>query len=226
MKRQLIHAALLLLVVNSLATAAEHRVEPIDSPAPARELSEEIAATLAPTGIRVVRGESRAVLEFWPCKSWELQADFEPTFEVLYPFKPGELIGVVQLPRRGNDFREQRINRGVYTLRYALQPVDGNHVGTSPTRDFLLLVRADMDESAAPIDAEELQAFSAEAAESSHPAMLSLQPRREDDDTKLPSLRHDEERDWWILRFAGKSADKPEPRDVIVELVVVGHAVE
>ena len=40
------------------------------------------------------------------------------------------------------DFRDQGIPAGTYILRYSQQPVDGAHVGTSTTRDFLALLPA------------------------------------------------------------------------------------
>jgi hypothetical protein len=38
------------------------------------------------------------------------------------------------------DFRGQQVPVGFYTLRYALIPDDGNHLGVSPNPDFLLLI--------------------------------------------------------------------------------------
>ena len=207
------------------AQAADHRVEPVDEPAPADAISAEIAAKLAPTGVRVVRGESRTICEIWLCKELQAQADFEATAAVQYPLVPGSLVGVARYVNKGGDFRDQDIGRGVYTIRYGQQPVDGNHVGTSPTRDFLLLVEAEKDRSTDAIDPKDLATASAEAAQSSHPALLSLQRPMEGGE-KAPSIRHDEERDWWIIRLGGtiRSGETESPLDL--ELVVVGHAAE
>ncbi len=218
--------ALLLSVSLAIAVrAADHRVEPLGEPAPADAISAEIAATLAPTGVRIVRGQSRTVCEIWLCKQLAARPDFEATPAVQYPLVPGSLVGVVRYANKGGDFRDQDIGRGVYTLRYGQQPVDGNHVGTSPTRDFLLLIEAEKDKSTEPLDIKELATSSAEAAQSSHPALLSLQ-RPVDGGEKAPSIRHDEERDWWIVRLGGtiRAGEKEAPLDL--ELVVVGHAAE
>ena len=117
------------------------------------------------------------------------------------------------------------MGRGAYTLRYALQPTDGNHEGTSPTRDFLVLVRAEDDMSAAPMDVEALLELSATAAESSHPAMLCLQQAQDAKDNGL-SIRHDEANDWWLVHFSGKALANGKNHDVPVDLIVVGHANE
>jgi hypothetical protein len=212
---------LLLLVVSAKLHAADYRVEPLNESAPADEISADIAATLAPTGARVIRGTKTKYCDIWLCKQWAAQEDFEPTAALLYPFTPGQLMGVVRYARKGSDYRDQDIESGVYTLRYSQQPVDGSHVGTSLTRDFLLLLRAETDESADILDYDSLAEQSAEAAGSSHPALLSMQQVTEQ--AKSPSMRHNEEHDWWIVGFEGKSkAEKGLP----VEFVVYGVAAE
>jgi hypothetical protein len=142
----------------------------------------------------------------------------------LYPFTPGQLIGVMHFNRRSGDFREQTIESGIYTVRYALQPVDGNHEGTSPTRDFLLLVRADDDSSPQPMEVKALLAASAKAAESNHPAMLCLQTANPADER--PSLHHNDEHDWWVARFNGTIQGVAPPTHLPVDVVIVGHASE
>ena len=191
-----------------------------DAP-PADELSEAIAAQIGTSGWTVIRGTKSTVCDVWPCKEWTVKADFKPTPELLYPFEPGQLLGVIRYRRKGGDIRDQELARGIYTIRYALQPVDGNHEGTSPTRDFLLLVRADADQSAEPMEEEELNELSAEAADSSHPAMLALQ-KAKGQTGDVPSMRHDQEKDWWIVHFTGKAAAGNQTRKLGVEVVVVG----
>ena len=159
----------------SFLDAQEYRVEVTEEAAPAEKLSDEVAALLSTQKVRVIENESRTVCEIWPCQEWPLKSGFSVGEGLMYPFEPGQLIGVVQLKRRGSDFRNQSISRGVYTLRYALQPIDGNHTGTSPTRDFLLMLAADQDRSAAPMEETPLNEASAAVAGSSHPAMLCLQ---------------------------------------------------
>ncbi|MEO8498739.1 MAG: hypothetical protein ABI614_27060, partial [Planctomycetota bacterium] len=212
---------LLLLFVSANLNAADYRVEPLAESAPADEVSSEVAATLAATGARVIGGSNTTFCDIWLCKEWATRADFEPTAALLYPFTPGQLMGVVRFARKGSDFRDQDIESGVYTLRYAQQPVDGSHVGTSLTRDFLLLLRADSDESAAVLDYGSLTKRSKEAAGSSHPAMLSMQ--RIAEESKPLAMRHDEDHDWWIVGLEGKTKAA---KGVLIEFVVSGVAAE
>jgi len=210
---------------QSVSRAAdEYRIEANKESAPADALSEEVAATLNAEGVKVVKGESRTVAEFWFCKSWPTQADFKATDAVAYPFAQGQLLGVVRFKNKASDFRDQEIAKGVYTLRYAQQPVDGNHVGTSPTRDFLLLIAADADKSAKALDLQALTEQSAAAAGSKHPAMLALKSAK--GDGAKPTLTHDESAELWIATIAGKAETGGKPSTLPIGIVVVGHAAE
>lgn len=215
----------LLLGLDRLCCAATYRVEPLEEAAYHAALAPEISKLLSPVGSRVIRGKKTTYCDLWLLKSWSVKAGFQATAEVLYPFQPGQLIGVASFSRKGADFRDQDIAKGVYTLRYAQQPLDGSHIGTSPTRDFFLLVRAEDDQLAESLAEDELTAQSAEAAESSHPCMLSIQ-RPLTPVATTPALRHNEEHDWWILSLAGELKAGEEQSRLRIELVIVGQASE
>ncbi len=221
-KNSLIGAVIFLLSVP-VASGQEYSIEKIEAASQADGVSDEIAKLIAAEGIRVKRGSSRTVCEIWLCKELAIDADFKPTPERLYPFAPGQLIGLLHFGRRGSEFRDQTVSSGWYTLRFGLQPVDGNHEGTSPTRDFLLLVDAEQDDLPENWKAEDLYKASAEAAGASHPAMLCLQ--RPSDGTEL-AIRHDEANDWWVLRLLGNGVANQKSQSIPIDLVVVGHAAE
>lgn len=207
-----------------MAAAADVSVERLDEPAPGEALAPAIAAQLSPTGYKVASG-ARTVCEVWLAKEWPVKPGFAPSISVLYPFEMGQLIGVVRYKRKGEDFRKQELSSGVYTVRYAQQPVDGSHVGTSDTRDFLLLLKADGDTDAAVMSKEKLIKQSIEAAGTTHPAMLCLLAAS-GDAAAYPLVEHDESRDLWILRVAGKQNVGGKSSDLPLGLVVVGHAAE
>lgn len=205
------------------AAADDYRLEATDTVAPAEEVAPAIGERLSDKGIKVAAGK-RTLCEIWPAKSWAVAGDFEPTGAVNYPFEVGELLGVIRFARSGGDFRGQKIKKGTYTLRYGLQPQDGNHVGTSDTRDFVVLLQAADDTDAAPSAKEKLFKESTNASGTAHPAILSL--LSPDKDAKdLPRLVHHESRELWAVDFAGKSAGAG-AKPVVVELVVVGHSGE
>jgi hypothetical protein len=86
----------------------------------------------------------------------------------------GTLLGVMRTSGAYVDRRGQSIKPGVYTLRYSVYPVDGNHQGVAPQRDFLILGRMadDKDPKATPaFDA--LMDLSRKASGTPHPLCLS-----------------------------------------------------
>ena len=205
----------------SSAVADDYSVEALKSAAPTDELNPAIAEQLSPGGFKVLTGQGRALCEVWLAKSWPTVADFKPTGAVNYPFEVGELVGAIRFARSSGDFRGQKIKKGTYTMRYGLQPQDGNHVGTSDTRDFIVLVPAADDSDPKPVAKEKLFKESTGASGTAHPAILSLLPAGDAKD--LPQVIHHEARELWAVDFAGKSeAGKP----VVVELVVVGKSGE
>ncbi len=212
---------LILLVSVAHACAADYRVEPLGEAAPSDDVSADIAATLSKTGARVIRGTKTTFCDIWLCKAIATESNFKETSELLYPLTPGQLIGVAKFGRRGSDYRDQDIDSGVYTLRYARQPVDGSHVGTSLTRDFLLLLQASVDKSTAPLDYDKLTEHSAEAAGSSHPALLSMQQVPKD--AKSLTMRHNEEHDWWVI---GLDTKDKSGKTLRLEFVIYGVAAE
>lgn len=219
------HLVLLAVILSTTSLpAAEHRIEKAEGAVPADAVSPQIASVLSATGISVFRGETRKVCDIWLCKEWQLKA-LKPKGDVSYPFQPGQLIGVVRFARRSSDFRDQEIEAGVYTLRYGQQPVDGAHVGTSLTRDFLLLISSAQDKAVAPLDYKKLVESSSEVAAESHPALLSLQ-RVQGEVAAQPVIRNNAEKDWWIVRMQSKVKIGEELKNLALDLVVVGIASE
>jgi hypothetical protein len=223
MFRPLLVCLLAWLSFAGLAAAQDAKLEKVAAPAPADAVAAEIASLLDSSGYKVAKG-AQTVIEFWPTKEWPVETDAKTGGEVLYPLTPGQLVGVARYSRKGTDFRDQDIPAGVYVVRYAQQPVDGAHVGTSPTRDFFALLPAGKDRSPAALDYKTLIATSKQTTGTEHPAILSLQ-RAEGGETE-PAVRHDADHDWTILRFTGKIKQGGANKDVPVELVVAGKAAE
>jgi hypothetical protein len=220
MKRYVLALAVSITWGTSAVLAADHTLQPLDEAAPSDAIAPEILEQLAPTGIKVLRGK-RTVCDLWLCQSWTAKADFESTATIIYPFEVGQLIGVARYKGKGTDFRGQGISPGVYVLRYGHQPIDGNHVGTSDTLDFLLLTPADADRTVEPMAAKELFKLSAQVAGSKHPTILSL-VRPAGSAESAPSIRHDEEHDLWIVTATAKKAGGEELQPL--EVVVVGQS--
>ncbi|HWN97818.1 MAG TPA: hypothetical protein VNS63_00950 [Blastocatellia bacterium] len=101
------------------------------------------------------------------------------------------LVGVIAFARATTDFRGQPLKPGVYTLRYGLHPTDGNHMGISPIRDFLVMVPVALDTNPdAQFKFEDLIKMSAKASGTNHPAVLSLASAEKAAAPKIASNEH------------------------------------
>ena len=208
------------LAVSSMTLAAdEYKFEPSETPPSG--VPAAIADLLDTQGAKVV-GPKRDLCEIWLLKDVARVGDFTPSTSVKYPFTPGQLVGVLKVPRRAGltDFRGHEIDTGVYTLRYGQQPMDGNHIGTSDTADFLLAVPVADDADPAPIvDLKSLFTRSAEASGTVHPAIFPLLPAEE---AAEPGLIHDGEHELWILQLTANAGDSTLPLRVVVVGVAKG----
>jgi hypothetical protein len=202
--------------------ADDYRVEAFDAAAPTDDLVPAVAERLSSNGFKVLTDKGRMLCEVWPAAMWQTAADFKATGAVNYPLEVGELLGVIRFARSGGDFRGQKIRKGTYTMRYGLQPEDGNHVGTSDTRDFVVLVPAADDSDPKPLAKEKLFKESTNASGTAHPAILSLLPP-DKNAKELPHIVHHDSRELWAVDFASKSS---EGKPVVAELVVVGQSGE
>ncbi|HEV8482428.1 MAG TPA: hypothetical protein VGV87_02625 [Blastocatellia bacterium] len=167
----------LLLVVAALslsASAQGSKVETIGAFAD-QGASESVRSALEAKGYRVTSADGSIVCEIWLRSAVPTQPKKDVSGAIYTELGDATVVGVVSLPKGGNDYRGQGIKSGVYTLRYALHPTDGNHMGISTYRDFLLLVpvAADPDVSAT-FKFEDLAKMSAKSAGTNHPTPFSL----------------------------------------------------
>ena len=100
------------------------------------------------------------------------------------------------------------IPAGAYNLRYELQPNDGDHLGVTPTPDFLLLVPAAVDANPGQTYSyEQLVALSKQATGKNHPSPMNLVPA---DVTQFPSIITDaEEQTILYLKVKTQSGELP-----------------
>jgi hypothetical protein len=165
---------LFLLTISFTALADGGKVEQIggfsDSTA-----SEALKKVLEPKGYRVTLADGSLLCEIWLRAGIAANAKNDAQGAVYTTLADSAFIGVISFPKPAMDFRKQGIKPGVYTLRYSLHPLDGNHMGISPIRDFLLMLplAADKDPDA-KYKFEDLVAMSKKAAGVNHPAPISL----------------------------------------------------
>ncbi len=109
-------------------------------------VAEAVRGVLEDKGLRVIDAKGKPLCDLWFRKDIAT-AKTEVDGANFAQLQDGSLLGVINFPAATSDYRGQGIKAGWYTLRYAVMPVNGSHLGVSPTRDFLLicLVSDDQD---------------------------------------------------------------------------------
>ena len=167
----------------SLHAADQELKLKIEKTAPPGELKDAIKDLLGDDAIQVQDGKG-AVCTLWLRKEIPAKATAEQVKNGLTyrEIATTTMIGAIQLPEKWIDFRKQEIPKGVYTLRLAIQPMDGDHMGTAPYTEFCLLCPAEKDDKPDTMQIKALTDLSASAHGSTHPAVLLLFPNAKPED--------------------------------------------
>lgn len=176
-KPSIIFGTILALIFSALSAAAQgaYKVESAGAPSGAAAALQGI---LEAQGIKLEDAQGKVVCELWLRKAIPMSTAAAGSGDVIYGgLGVGELVAVVNFPVDFSDFRGQKVKAGYYTARYAQIPQDGNHMGVSNYRDFLLLVPISADtQPAQALTLDNLLKLSRLASGSNHPAILMLDP--------------------------------------------------
>ena len=199
-------SVLVFIFALSLLCAAQSGKVESTGPLTDNAVPEQVRQSLEAKGYRLTLDDSKPACELWLRKSVPAQAS--KNTELAYPqFVESTLLGVMHFPQAAADFRGQHVPAGFYTLRYALIPDDGNHLGVSPNRDFVVLIPAQSDSDPnAAFKFQELVTMSAKTVETKHPSPLSLPPA----DKPSPGTVARDDQDHWIFSSSLKLASGEE----------------
>lgn len=164
---------LLAVVCLAASPAAAQKVE--KGAPPPDSVPAALKAAIEGQGLRVLNETGAAYVEIWLRKGLPAEAK-EASGDIAYPGMPaGSFLGVWRYVIPGTDFRGQVMKPGVYSMRHALMPSDGNHMGASPFRDFVLLAPVDADKDpAANLKYDDAVALSRKATGTNHPAVYPM----------------------------------------------------
>ena len=136
--------------------------------APPDDIAAPVKERLAAGGSSAKVGD--ATLEFWWVKSLEAKSkDWSGVPE-------GALVGAMRVSSQIKDIRGRNIKPGTYLLRFALQPQNGDHLGVSPYREFMLATQAAEDKDPAPLGHDPAVELAAKTVNITHPAVFSIDP--------------------------------------------------
>jgi hypothetical protein len=218
-KLKFILAAIATTVLAGAAFGQSYKLESSATPVP-QDLAAPVQSALSGNALHIT-GASGPLCEIWLAKAIQPAATPDTSLGVNFgQIAPGTLVGAVKFDAAGGDYRGQPIKPGVYTLRYMLQPVDGNHQGVSPYRDYVLAVPAALDTDGGVMTTDNLLKLSRKAAGTGHPSVWSLVPA-DSAPASLPAITHQADGDLWVVYF---QASLPTPAKM--GLVIVGRAPE
>jgi hypothetical protein len=205
--RELVPRVVTPLLLCSFAAFAQYKAE--TAGAPPSEVAPPIAQALQKNGVKITNNGA-PYAEIW-FRS-QLPTGGKPEEgQTMTGVPVGAFLGVIRFDGKGQDRRGQNIKPGVYTLRYGLIPINGDHQGAAPQRDFMLMVPAatDTDLNATP-EFGPLTKMSMQASGTPHPAVLSFS--KADSDSPGFSKQGDD----WVLQ--SKIGDTP------IALILIGIA--
>jgi hypothetical protein len=200
--------------VASTLQAADPLLQQTEA-APPETVSAEIREAVGTDALQIA-ADGKSAADFWLRP--EVPLAETPSSELGVAFgqlRQCTLLGVVRLGEAWADYKKNPIPPGVYTLRYAIHPADGNHMGVSIYRDYLLLVPVS-DDTSVDVDwsPELLWEKSKTTTGTTHPAVLALFPVWEEPSEPV-MVRN--EMDQWTLAVPVGSVSPT------VGLVVEGH---
>jgi hypothetical protein len=175
-----------------------YTVKTVDKTPPS-EVQKPIRDLLGERCMQLLGAKGEILAELWfrkdvPVQATEAQIKNGLTYQEV---KETTLFGAVRFPKQITDYRKQKIAAGVYTLRLANQPMDGDHMGTAPYSEFLLMSPAAEDKKPDTMEAKALQEMSGKSTDG-HPGVLLLFPGK--GAGAEPKLEKKEE-NHWVLFF-------------------------
>jgi hypothetical protein len=181
-----LHSALLTLLLAPSVT-------PLTDKPPA-DLAAGVASRLTPAA-KVTVGA--ATLDIWLVQSVERTADGPGWSNV----DSGTLVGAMRVSGEFKEIRGKAVKPGVYSLRYGLQPQNGDHLGISAFRDFLLLSPAAIDKDPKVLGFDGVVALSKEVIGTAHPASLSLDPPEDAPGAVLSTYKNEHGHEGVVLQI-------------------------
>ena len=186
---------------------------------PGGDVSQAIQGVLQPQGESLLDSSGKVLSEVWLRKDLVAAANPNTSPSVLFgKIAEGSLVGVIHFPAATKDYRGQGIKAGYYTLRYELIPQDGNHMGVSQYRDFLLLVPVAKDtDIAKPVTFTDAVKLSRDSTDTGHPGVM-LMDSVSDSVKTFPALFQDYSQNWALQMEAplGTSGQKLQLAIVLV----------
>jgi len=220
MLRTLAITSLLFASISLHAEDPKYSVK-VEDKEPPKELSDAVRGSLESKAMSVL-ADGKVLCTVWAVKSLDSKATADQAKAGLKYAQIEEttLIAAIKIEDFWRDYRKQKIKAGVYTLRIAIQPADGDHMGTAPFNEFALLSPAAADKTTNTMEVKELFELSAKTIGRKHPAMMLLFPNKKPADAPVFESKP---KDHWVLSFKIPTTAEKEKTTLGFSLVIVGE---
>jgi hypothetical protein len=191
--------------------------------APPPQIGESIRGLLQPKAIQLMNGD-KAAFQLWLRQEIPLKSKPSSPAAALAAIPETTWLGALSIQADGfKDYKDNDIARGIYTIRFALQPQDGDHLGTAEFNYFAVLLPPDLDkETNSFTKFAPMVKASGKLTSSGHPQVLSLRPVSTPSG-EIPAITEPAPEHKAIrLKLSGKPADS-EKTELTFDLVYQGH---
>jgi hypothetical protein len=159
----------------SAVRGADLKLDVADKQPPA-EVGDAIKKVLESRALQIV-DDDKPVYQFWFRKDTPVKSKPDAGPKALDAMADVTLFGVATVGSGQRDYKDSEIPPGTYTMRYSLQPQDGDHLGTSDYLYFAVLVPAKNDTELEGIKTyKAMVRASSKGSPAGHPLVLSLRP--------------------------------------------------
>jgi len=209
---------MLAVAMVGIATAsAQPKVTPLPETSPS-PIAPAIAALLQQSGIKAIVGG--ATLDIWWAQAIALTVDGPGWSSV----ESGTLVGAMRVSGSYKEIRGKVVAPGIYTLRYGLQPQNGDHLGISTFREFLVVSPAAVDTDPKVLGFDGVVALSKQVIGTSHPAGMSIDPPEDAPGALLSTYKNESGHDGIVFEVP-RSLDGKAAGTVKFGLIVSGTIV-
>jgi hypothetical protein len=173
--------AVVALLVPAASFAADAKLTvKVEKAEPPNELTDAVRKTLDDRAMSVFDEKGKLICTVWAVKALDSKATAEQAKAGLKyaHIEETTVVGAVKFAEEWKDYRKQKVKAGVYTLRLAVQLMDGDHMGTAPYNEFALLCPAAADKTPDLMEVKELYELSTKSTTRKHPAVVLLFPNK------------------------------------------------
>ena len=209
--------------LGAVSANAELTLE-VTEKAPPAELAADVSAQLIPK-CHLISDSEGPLFEFWFVKEIPVKKLGDTVKKSLENIEEASIIGAVVVKNdEMYDFRDDPMDPGIFVMRMALQPQDGNHMGTAPFDTFAILIPYEKDGQLfenGPPDHDFLVEIASEDTVAEHPPILSIQPydKAEGD---FPRLDEADDEEWLFLNLQLPVKVGGESKTLAIHLVYEG----